>query len=132
MSFKKEYNTDVAKEVKEQRKILPYTVSDIGGAEQLKAWKAEQARKQAEWDAKAPERNAANFERSYEVLTGQRKHVDKNEEIYKQYLANQSARAKKIENAEFANKRAAHAEPKKSILDKCIDWFMNIAFEPKP
>jgi len=119
---------DTAKEVKEQRKILPYSITPIGGKEELKAWKAEQQRKQDEWDAKAPERHAKNFDRAWAVLNGAEPTKDKNKEIYNQYIDRQK-RLQYKDASIYENSKRVYYPPKQTLLEKALDFFLNIKFE---
>lgn len=121
--MRKSYNTDIAKEVKEQRKILPYTVTPIAN---LAAWKAEQAEKQAKWDAGRSDRYQSAKTRAVAIIQGGKASEDKNDKIYNQYKHSQKALVYK-DAAVYENGKRQYY-PKLSLFQRILNYFLDIKF----
>lgn len=114
---------DDVREEKQIKKILPFTVTPITD---LKAWKAEQAEKQAKWDAGREQRYATARERAIAVLNSQRApSVDPNQEAFSSRVYG-NMQVKLVPAKPTINTPA----PKPSLLQRfgrwCLDLFLNI------
>lgn len=117
------------REEKQVKKVLPYTVADIGGKDDLKVWKADQQRKQDEWETGRADRYAEAKSRAVGVMQGTRKVTEQNYkadrafEQLEQPIKQSTETPKLVETEE------------KSILAKVGSWvidkFLDTKFEPK-
>lgn len=124
------------REEKQVRKILPYTVTPIGGKEELKAWKVQQAVKQEQWEAGRADRYAEAKGRAVGVLDGTRKPTANSIADQKyQELDKIVAKTADPSISRIVEEGKSSGEDEKSILAKIgqavLDKFLNVSFEPK-
>lgn len=125
------------REEKQIRKILPYTVTDIGGKAELRAWKAEQARKQEEWDAGRSDRYEVAKSRAVDIITGVKKPPSANDIADRKYQELDKLMSKSADPSitRIVEEGKSAGEDEKSILAKIgqtvLDKFLNVNFEPK-
>ncbi len=121
---------DYLHQEKRQRKVTPFTVTDIGGKAELELWKLEQARKQAAWDAAAPARYAAAKHKSLGIISGERKATENKlaDAAGKEYSRMQAVEKVLIK----ANKPTIQKDTRKwytKAFDYVKELFLKVKFE---
>ncbi len=122
MAFKRDYQPLGIEHVQEQKKRLPYTVTDIGGKAELAYWKAERAKLEAAWQA-AKEAKRQEVIRSIEDGTAANKHYGESEttKAYRRYEADQAAQ-KAFARTEVNPVKNLTLKPESSILTRIYNW----------
>ena len=129
MSFYKEqkYLQEQPREVRQIKKSLPYTISEIGSKEDHAKWKAEQARRQEIWDSGRADRYAAARQRAVDIIQGVKEApVDKNAVIERQYNERQAALVKNVCRPETC--KPAPKSFIQRMYEKVLDFFLELKF----
>lgn len=119
---------DLIKHVQEARKTLPYTVSDIGGVEELKAWQKFIIEKEEAWQRKKAQKN--------QQVVHKLQHTIDTNSIYEDVVTDPTDITKLFERhnkaPQFKTLIVTKEKPKVSIFTRVItylvDLFLNIKY----
>lgn len=128
MSFYREqkFLQEQPREVRQIKKNLPFTVTDIGGAKELAAWKVAKAEKQQKWDDGRAARYASAKQRAVDVIQGKQASIDPQAEVEKQYNERQAALVKQVCRPETVIPKQTFFQ---RMSGRVVDFFLNLKFE---
>lgn len=125
-------HTASTQQVAPRKKTLPYSITPIAD---LKAWKAEQVKLEAEWQAKAPERRLAAIGR-LEGESWKNRSLTQDERAELDYVVSRSSKPA-LHKAPPQEEFSAPAPPKsmfRKIKDVCLNCIATVwrnAFDPQ-
>lgn len=120
---------DPPAQYKRQRKLLPFTVTAIGGPDDLKLWKQEQERKEVAWQANKAARHAAIAVGMEDGSLLEKQHYIASEttKAWKRYRDNIDTQLDK------ANRRETYLKSisKKPLFARIYDYILNLFLNTK-
>ena len=118
--------------VREQRKILPYSISTIGGKEALAAWKDLQLKKEEEWQLQKDAKRTAVIKGIEDGSMADRKFKTSAATVVHRTYADKQGRILKNRQSKAAQELADRHRISifrhlyRRIYYKCLNWFINI------